>query len=110
MTRRCARATRGRVNHSLCMGMVMMGLVGVETEVVLGKHVGQSQGGWSHIKRCRSRLQGEEADDTQSHHLPAAQLCVCSSSSFMQLVDCALWCSTDAVAGSTGDNYCLQYY
>ena len=37
--------------------------------------------GWSHVGRCRStsHVQGEDTDDTRSHHLPGVQLWVGSS-------------------------------
>ena len=34
--------------------MAMVGWVVAGLEVVDGIHVGQSQGGWSHVARCRS--------------------------------------------------------
>ena len=39
----------------------MVGLVGVGMEMVDRKHAGQSQGGWSHVGRCRgtSRVRGD---------------------------------------------------
>ena len=41
--------------------MAMVGLVEAEMEVVDGMHAGQSQGGWSHVGRCRgtSRVPGD---------------------------------------------------
>ena len=53
------------------------GLGGAGMEVLDGIHAGQSQGGLSHVERCRStfRVQG----DTRSHRLAGAQLWVGSS-------------------------------
>ena len=54
----------GRVNHRrymcvVCHGYYGLGWVGME--VVVGKHVGQSQGRLSHVGRCRStsRVRGD---------------------------------------------------
>ena len=47
-------------------------------EVMVGKDAGQRQGGWSHVRRCRStsRVRDENTDDTRSHRLPGAWLLV----------------------------------
>ena len=41
-------------------------------------HAGQSEGGWSHVGRCRSasRVRGEDTDDSQSDRHPRAPLWV----------------------------------
>ena len=94
--------------------MAMAGLVGTGMEVVDGMHSWQSQGGWSHVGRCRStcRVRGEDTDDTRSHRRPGAQLWVGlsrnwsfflerpyhgtpqegSDSLSMQPVGCTPWC------------------
>ena len=51
------------VTVDACVQLVMaiMGWVKIWIEVVDGIHAGQSQGGWSHVKSCRStsRLRGD---------------------------------------------------
>ena len=42
--------------------MAMVGWVGAGMEVVVGRHAGQSWGGWSHVGRCRSPFR--VCDDT----------------------------------------------
>ena len=40
--------------------------MGAGMEVMVGKHVGQSQEGWSHVGRCWNtfRVRGENTDDS----------------------------------------------
>ena len=69
-----------RVNHSWCMSMVVMAMVGgmgAGMELVLGKHAGQSQvvgrmsGDAGAFPEC-----GEYTDYTPSYHHPGAQFWV----------------------------------
>ena len=67
----------GRFSHSWCMCVVSHGcgwLGGDRLEVVDGMHAGQSQGGWSHVGRCRivSRVRG---DTLMTHDHIAIQVC-----------------------------------
>ena len=51
------RVEGGRVSHSWGMCVVSHGyggLGGAGVEAVDGMHVGQSQGGWSHVEKCQS--------------------------------------------------------
>ena len=68
------RVEGGRVNHSWCMCVVVMAMVGwmgAGMELVLGKHAGQS--------RSISRVCVEYTDYTWSYHHPGAQFWVGSS-------------------------------
>ena len=66
-----------RVSHSSCMYVVChdnSGLGVAGKEVVTGMQAGQSQGGLSHVGKCRStsRVRGEYTDDTR--HFTAFQV------------------------------------
>ena len=104
------------VSNSLCMCVGSHGM-----EVVDGMHAGQSQVGWSHVRRCciTSLVRGEDTFDTRSHHLPGAQIWVELSRNWsvflvvpehraprvgsdllsMQPVGYTQWCYTDAGVG-----------
>ena len=96
-----------------------MDCVEAEIDVVDGLHAGKSQGGWSHVVRCRSiyRVQGKDNDETRSHRRPGALLWVelsrnwsifherpyhwtpkeVSGLLFMQTDCCAPWRYTDVI-------------
>ena len=52
--------------------------MGTGMEVVVDRHAGQRQEGWSHVGRCRStfRVRGEDTVDIRSHRLIVAHVCV----------------------------------
>ena len=81
------------VTFGVCVWFVMdvVGCMGAGVDVMDGMHVGQSQGGWSHVGRCRS-TSGVRDNTPMTSWAPGED----SGSLTMQPVGYILWCSTNA--------------